>query len=920
MKQEFLESHIPSPKQAPSVADIRGGATIPMPGPGGGEGNAPEPTLTEPVLTPPFEISGLYAMESVLSKGGMGTTYLGRTLRDKGQEVVIKVPDTRSASTLRRFEKECLTLEQLEHENVVKCLGHGTFSHGGVSYPYLAMVYVKGQTLRQRLEGGRMPWEEVKILLENMLKALVYVDSKGICHRDIKPENIIYDADSQKWVLVDFGIAKTSMAQVLKTLEANDGTWDYMSPEQKSGEQVDIRSDIYSLGKVAWEALLGVRPEAGTKLPYAAGVEGCTPDVDTLIGTMVAFSPKERYDTPKKAQEALERGAQEVEKIAQRRRFLRRARRVSYWCLAALALLGGTWFTGDFVCAAKLKRIAAAEPSPTVKLRKMEAAVGSYPLRWGRRYLSSDDVAAVRKKSEVERKRMQSELQDVRTTFHGGELADGEKLSRCKNFLAKWKDAFPGTSEYQEVEGYHAGLYSVGEVIEVQRMQEELTAVVTYERCSLFISESGAKLSTFKSKAGKEKMAELLQDAIQKRIKLACDEVNAAIERGKLDECYSVYAKCRERMRELNEPAELSETEEKLISTMNKLFDDKIREALEKKAYTSARELLRRYSAAQIPGCGDRAKEVERRILDDQLVFDWKQVIDRAGQAVENNNFKYAMDVLDTFQDKYPNQDKYDLKMYRTIISRKYADYIITQRENYDVYYEESGKFMEMFSGADYSELRAKVQRFMCWAIHWRIGKIMCNKNSTPAVKLAELQGINLRYVSPEHVEYLKSLLTESQRYAQNNDLDAFRSFCYCWEQVPAEVRLTEKTAAKIRIESIEVRLSEAMYKKIKGWGDCEPYVEVTRDNEKLKKEEEMCRKLAPVNCRSFTVYPDKCAFLILVNRERIGVLVGDDDVFSAGGEGFFHKIPAVGETGTERSTSYTTSDGTTITLRYEFE
>lgn len=907
-----MKTSIPSPKSAPSITDIRGGKTISITGHGRTEGNAPEPTPTEPVLTPPFEISGLYAVEAVLSKGGMGTTYLGRGLRNKGQEVVIKVPDTRSASTLRRFEKECLTLEQLEHENIVKCLGYSTFSHGGESYPYLAMVYVKGQTLRQRLEGARMPWDEVKILLENMLKALGYIASQGICHRDIKPENIIYDADSQKWVLVDFGIAKTSKAQVWKTLESNDGTWDYMSPEQKSGEQVDIRSDIYSLGKVAWEALLGVRPEAGTKLPYAAGVEGCTDDVDVLIRRMVEFSPKDRYATPEEALEALESSATKVDQDVRRRLYLRRTCKVACWCLGTLVLLGAIWLAGDFVCTAKLKQIAAAEPYSTVKLRKMEAAVGSYPLRWGRRYLSSDDVAAVRKKSEEERKRMQSELEELRLMLLG-EMGDEEKAYRCKNFLAKWEKVFSGTADYQEAVGYLAELYSENEVNDVKKMKETLAAVETYERCNLFISDAGAK--RYESKVAREQLDVLLQEAAQKRIKLACDEVNAAIERRNLDECYSVYAKCRERMRELNAPAELSETEEKLISAINKLFDDKIREALEKKAYTSAKELLSRYSAAQIPGSVDRVKEKEKRILDGQLVFDWNQVIDRAGQAVENNNFKYAMDALDTFQEKYPNQDKYDLKMYRTTIARNYADYIITQRENYDVYYEEAGKFMEMFSGADYSEIRARVQRLMCWAIHNRIQDIICNENNKPSAKLTALQGIKLRYVSPEHVEYLKSLLTEAQRYAQNND--AWRSFGYCWEQAPFS--FANKHFARINIMSVDVDLSASRYKDIKGLGDCDPYVMITRDNQQGD-EEQMWRGLAPVNRRSFTVYPEG-SFYICVDTESIGVVVGDNDsTFAAGRGGFSHKISTVEEAGSMKSSTYTTSDGTTITLRYKFE
>lgn len=886
-----------------------------MPGPGftfGGDDPAP--------LAPPFEISGLYVVESVLSKGGMGTTYLGHRLRDKGQEVVIKVPDTHSETTRRRFEKECRILEQLEHENVVKCFGFGSFSCGENTHPYLAMAYVKGQTLRQRLTGGAMPWEEVRKLLEDMLEALVYISSKGICHRDIKPENIIYDTVNQKWVLVDFGIAKTTMAQLMKTLEANDGTWDYMSPEQKSGEAVDIRSDLYSLGKVAWEALLGARPEVGSKYPFEAGVEGCTADVDTMVRKMVEFSPKDRYATPKEALNALRLGAVSVERKRRRRRILRRALRVGCWCLGVLFLFAAVWVTGDFVCTAKLKQIAEASKSPTVQLREMNAAVVGYPMRWGRRYLSSEDVAIIKVKADRELKRMQDELRELRAILLK-EPKDEEKARRCKNFLAKWENTFSGTTDYQEAVGYLAEFYSADEVNDVQKMRESFASVKSYEHCNRFISDAGAKRSAYKSKAAREQMDELLQEAVQKRIKLACNDVEAAIKRGNLDELYAVYARCRERMRELNAPTELSESEKQLISSINKLFQDKINESLGKTAYTSAKDLLNRHIAAKIPGAGDDIAKVKKRIDDAQLVFDWKRVMDRANKALENKNFKYAMEVLDIFQEKYPDQDRFDLKENRTIIAEHYACYIISQTENYEIYYEEAGKFMEMFSGTDYENSRAEVKRFMYCAIRNRIRELIYNENHAVAVKLAALQGIGLRYVSPDHVEYLKALLSEAQRYVQNNTDSARRSFEYCWEQVPADCGASaNKNIAKINITRVDVRLSERRYKDIKGLGDCDLYVMVTINNKRGDKEE-IWRDTAPVNQRDFTVYPS-CSFIIDVNNESTEVVVGDNDKKFATGQTarLPFKIRYVAEAGTEDTLSYTTSDGTIITLHYQFE
>ena len=866
-----MKTSIPSPKSAPSVADIRGGATIPVPGPGGTEGNAPEPTPTEPVLTPPFEISGLYAVEAVLSKGGMGTTYLGRGLRNKGQEVVIKVPDTHSASTLRRFEKECLTLEQLEHENVVKCLGHGIFSHGGESYPYLAMVYVKGQTLRQRLEGGRMPWEEVKILLENMLKALGYIASKGICHRDIKPENIIYDAGSKKWVLVDFGIAKTSMAQVLKTLEANDGTWDYMSPEQKSGEQVDIRSDIYSLGKVAWEALLGIRPEAGTRLPHEAEVEGCTDDVDVLIRRMVEFSPKERYATPEEALEALESGAQRMDQDVRWRRYLRLAFKVACWCLGTLVLLGAIWLAGDFVCTAKLKQIAAEAKSPTVQLRKMKAAVGAYPLYWGRSYLESEEVDVIRKKADREYRRMLRETQELKVSMQRNDLKDEDKKRLCNNFLSAWKTTFYGTSEYQEVEKLFEGFFLVEELDDVKKMRDELVAVETYERCHALVLEASGRHSGYKSGAARVQMGELLREAKNKRIKLACDEVKSAIGRGNIDELYSVCARCRKRMKELdNVPQELSDVEKDLVRSINRLLHDKIDIALANNAYFLAVELLRNYKA-NLPD--------------------------------SDNNVKQQMMML----------------------AERFADDINTHQDDYERCYKEAERFMEIFSDEDFKDSRVRVQRSMSSSIHKRVNQIVEEKGDSVDKKV-ELRdvGRRLEYVSFEHRRYFRDLLGEAEKYAENNKYAARRSYKYCWDQY---LEARERRYAKIHIESIEVRMSEHRYWEMKGKYSCNPYVVVKRSNNRIWNRiwEKGDNEISDIrNKKTFTVTPNAkdALFFVDTKSDYIYVGLGDRDFFVNGPReiGVSWKIDLVRESGTYDKVTRKTADGTEFDVRYKFE
>ncbi|MDD5950836.1 MAG: serine/threonine-protein kinase [Bacteroidales bacterium] len=791
MSKEFSDSPIPSPRQAPSVAAIRGGATIPMPGPGvtfGGDDPAPEPS--ESVLAPPFEIPGLYSVESVLSKGGMGTTYLGHRLRDKGQEVVIKVPDTHSSSTLRRFEKECRTLEQLDHDNVVKCLGYGTFIHGGMSYPYLAMSYVKGQTLRQRLEGGRMSWEEVKALLENMLEALVYIASKGICHRDIKPENIIYDDDRKKWVLVDFGIAKSSIAQeVLKTLEENDGTWDYMSPEQKNGEQVDIRSDIYSLGKVAWEALLGVRPEVGTKLPYAAGVKGCTPDVDTLIEKMVEFSPKDRYPTPKVVLEALERGAIEVKIEVQPWRFLRRL----CCCLGALALL---WFTGDFVCTAKLRQIAAEAKSPTVQIREMEAAVGSYPLYWGRSYLQSEEVEAIRKKADREYEKMLSEFNRVKNIFEDNNVTIEVKRISFKNFLVKWKEDFSGTSEYQEVKGYSKTLPD-GVDEWIKDLKHRLENASSYEACCRVI------------------------EAVKAPPNLPSEDAKDLIEAAEAKKTQFVQAEC----------AEIK----KLVEN-NTVQPEKVKERLEQGRHSNIPEVC---------------------VYVDELVeARWSGCIERV-KGCYIDNFSWAFRELKKVEGMYPSPknikiDEWKEKCADAMIERAKREFSSCRSDDvnlpavYELYCEYRSalsSWTEVFRRDAIGDRYCKrLRQFMCGVIHEQIDLAVQNEFGSPGERLKKIENVLQDILDNddflEYLYYLKELQTSAKGYivANTNDIKEARyHYLYCWQKMPSEWHPLGEAiphkVARIRIKNVRIDLSKAneTYKKFAGWFSSDPYIGIMR-------------------------------------------------------------------------------------------
>src|SRR5574344_1992103 len=125
----------------------------------------------------------------------------------------------------------------------------------------MVMKFIDGPSLRQQLKTQeKLSWDEAKKVLEDIATALGYLYINNMCHRDIKPDNIIFDKEARNWVLVDFGIAKSLQDNIRLTMTMagqDSGTWDYMPPEQLDGKVVDIRCDIYALGTVIWEALIG---------------------------------------------------------------------------------------------------------------------------------------------------------------------------------------------------------------------------------------------------------------------------------------------------------------------------------------------------------------------------------------------------------------------------------------------------------------------------------------------------------------------------------------------------------------------------------------------------------------------------------------------------------------------------------------
>lgn len=251
-------------------------------------------------------LGGRYALEKRVGEGGMGVVYKAR---DRVTDDIVAVKIIRSdisseARAVQRFFREAKAAASLAHPSIVRVLDEGTdIEH------FIVMEYVEGVTIREWVRTfGRAPRTLIPIL-GDVLNALHHAHSRGIIHRDIKPENIIVTPE-RRAKLMDFGLARPmNVRGVTITQEgAVVGTVAYMSPEQASGKRGDERSDLYSLGVVAYELFSGKRPFSSDS-PMNVLIKhiqepplsprrfnpGLLPSVEDVILRLLAKRPEERY-------------------------------------------------------------------------------------------------------------------------------------------------------------------------------------------------------------------------------------------------------------------------------------------------------------------------------------------------------------------------------------------------------------------------------------------------------------------------------------------------------------------------------------------------------------------------------------------------------------------------------------------------
>ena len=283
--------------------------------------HAADDLATEQKLTPGQRVKH-YQIVNLIGEGGMGEVYLA-TDTILGRRVALKVLPafvSKDPERLRRFTQEARAASRLSHPNV--CVVHeiGETEDGR---PFIAMEYVEGMTLRQRMRNQAMKLGDVLDIAIQVAEGLIAAHEAGIVHRDIKPENIIIRPEGYVKIL-DFGLAKlterhksattTTMPTLLfhSTPGIVIGTAAYMSPEQARGVAVDERTDIWGLGVVLYEMASGRAPFTGEtptdvvvaiverdQPPISQHVEGAPPELERIVRKALRKDRNERYQIVK---------------------------------------------------------------------------------------------------------------------------------------------------------------------------------------------------------------------------------------------------------------------------------------------------------------------------------------------------------------------------------------------------------------------------------------------------------------------------------------------------------------------------------------------------------------------------------------------------------------------------------------------
>ena len=253
-------------------------------------------------------LSGRYRLEAKLGSGGMSTVYLARdTTLDRSVAVKVMHREmSEQPDQLERFRQEARAVAKLSHPNIVSVIDAG--EDGG--FPYIVFEYVEGETLKQRIARvGPLDAQEALAYAIEIARGLTVAHARNMVHRDIKPQNVLIDPAGRA-KLTDFGISRQLEQDGMTATGRVLGTTDYVAPEQAMGRGADQRSDVYSLGVVLYEMLIGQVPfhadsQVGVAMKHVneelPDVQARRPEVSAAAALVVeratAKDPRERYQS-----------------------------------------------------------------------------------------------------------------------------------------------------------------------------------------------------------------------------------------------------------------------------------------------------------------------------------------------------------------------------------------------------------------------------------------------------------------------------------------------------------------------------------------------------------------------------------------------------------------------------------------------
>ena len=277
------------------------------------------------------QVIGPYQIEKLLGQGGMGAVYRARDIQLQ-RLVAFKMmhPEIAAHDELRkRFLQEARAIAALDHPNIIRIHSF----HGDAKDLYLVMEYVPGGSLRDYLRQLKRDKTHIEIpeaiaLIKQLASALHFAHKENMVHRDVKPDNVLLKLATSPGiggmrfnaVLTDFGLAKLADNAIVQTAGHNPmGTLPYMPPEQIRGDNMDGRTDLYALGILMYELIVGQLPFAPRNIPEALKMhssdappdpssirEGLAPELEKIILKSIAKHPDDRYQTGNEIVDAIE--------------------------------------------------------------------------------------------------------------------------------------------------------------------------------------------------------------------------------------------------------------------------------------------------------------------------------------------------------------------------------------------------------------------------------------------------------------------------------------------------------------------------------------------------------------------------------------------------------------------------------------